>query len=157
MSFDTCKACGAKCCQYFCFEIDEPDDYDEFEDVRWYICHEGVSVHIDEGNWFISIMNRCNMLDDDNQCTMYDDRPLICRKYDLDNCDQTMGDYGYDEEFNTPEELAAYARRTLGAEAYNYEQAKHRATLGGEKEKALFEAVKKTRRKTQRTKTTAKD
>ncbi len=114
MSEDLCRKCGAKCCQYFCFEIDEPDDVDEFEDVRWYICHEGTTVHIDEGTWYISIMNRCNMLDDNDQCTSYDNRPLICRKYDLDNCDQTMGDYGYDEEFKTPDELEAYARQKLG-------------------------------------------
>ncbi len=114
MSVDICCKCGAKCCKYFCFEIDEPDDVGEFEDVRWYLCHEGVSVHIDEGDWYISMMNRCNMLDKNDQCTGYENRPLICRKYDLENCDQTMGDYGYDEEFNTPDELEDYARKTLG-------------------------------------------
>ena len=114
MSADLCHKCGAKCCKYFCFEIDEPDDVDEFEDVRWYICHEGVSVHVDDGDWYISIDNRCKMLDASDRCTCYDDRPLICRKYDLGNCDHTSGDYGYDEEFNTPEELEDYARRTLG-------------------------------------------
>lgn len=114
MSVKICHKCGARCCQYFCFEIDEPDDVDEFEDVRWYLCHEGISVHVDKGDWFISILNHCKMLDENNQCTAYDDRPLICRKYDLDNCDQTMGDYDYEEEFTTPEELEDYARRKLG-------------------------------------------
>jgi Fe-S-cluster containining protein len=116
MSFELCQKCGAKCCKYFCFEIDEPDDVDEFENVRWFLCHEGVSVHIDEGSWFISIANRCNWLDDDDQCLRYDDRPLICRKYDHENCDHTGGDYGYDEEFKTPEAFEAYARKTLGVE-----------------------------------------
>ncbi len=116
MSTDFCRTCGAKCCTYFCFEIDEPDDLDEFEDVRWYLCHDGVSVHIDEGDWYISIMNRCKMLGENDECTGYENRPLICRKYDLANCDQTKGDYGYDEEFNTPDELEDYARRTLGIE-----------------------------------------
>lgn len=114
MSVDLCRKCGAKCCKYFCFEIDEPDDVDEFEDIRWYLCHEGISVHIDEGEWFISIENRCKMLDENDQCTCYEDRPLICRKYDLGNCDHISGDYGYDKEFSTPEELEDYARHTLG-------------------------------------------
>ena len=26
----TCQVCGAKCCTYFCFQIDEPDTYSEF-------------------------------------------------------------------------------------------------------------------------------
>ena len=54
------------------------------------------------------------MLDENDQCTCYDDRPLICRKYDLGNCDYTSGDYGYDEVFTTPQELEDYARLTLG-------------------------------------------
>ena len=46
-----CTRCGARCCNYFCFEIDEPDEFDEFENIRWFLCHEGVSVHIDDGDW----------------------------------------------------------------------------------------------------------
>ncbi|HHH75873.1 MAG TPA: YkgJ family cysteine cluster protein, partial [Phycisphaerae bacterium] len=84
-----CGTCGGKCCRYFCFEIDEPDDVDEFEDVRWYLYHEGVTVHVDEGDWFISIANRCNSLNDDNTCSVYDNRPLICRKYSQSHCDET--------------------------------------------------------------------
>ena len=64
----TCRECGAKCCRYFCFEIDEPDDYEEFEDIKWYICHEGITVHIDEGDWYINIANPCKMLAEDNSC-----------------------------------------------------------------------------------------
>ena len=139
----TCQKCGAKCCQYFCFEIDEPDDYEEFDDVRWYLCHEGVSVHIDEGDWFISLSNRCKMLDKKNQCKVYDERPLICRKYDSENCDLTGGNYGYDEEFHTPKEIDAYARKTLGAEAFDKARAKHRAKLHRSTKRKLDKKAKK--------------
>ena len=155
MSAEFCKTCGSKCCRYFCFEIDEPDDYEEFEDVRWYICHEGATVHIDEGSWFISIKNPCKMLDEDGVCTIYDDRPLICRQYDLSKCDQTIGDYGYDEEFNTPEELTVYARKVLGEDEFDYQRAKHRAKLGGETEKAAFAALKRARRTSRKSKVMA--
>jgi len=123
----TCQECGAKCCTYFCFEIDEPDSYAEFEDVRWYLCHEDVSVHIDEGDWYISIQNRCKMLMDGLRCRIYDSRPLICRKYDLDECDHTGGDYGYDALFETPEDLEKYARKKLGKATYERAKAKERA------------------------------
>jgi len=122
-----CRKCGAQCCRYFCFQIDEPDDFEEFDDIRWYLCHEGISVHIDEGDWYISIPNKCKMLTRDNRCSIYPDRPLICRKYDTDNCDYTQGDYGYDEEFQTPEELDAYARKTLGEKEYERQKARARA------------------------------
>ena len=111
---ETCAECGAKCCRYFCFEIDEPTDYDGFEDVRWFLLHQDVSVHIDEGDWYISIGNRCKMLGLDDRCQAYDTRPNICRKYAPANCDHTGGDYQYDEHFTTAEQLEAYARRTLG-------------------------------------------
>lgn len=124
-----CTRCGARCCNYFCFEIDEPDDFDEFENIRWFLCHEGVSVHVDDGDWFISLNNRCKMLDAENLCRMYFDRPMICREYDPSDCDHTPGGYGYDEEFNTPEEIEAYARKALGPKKYDKSKAKALARI----------------------------
>ena len=123
-----CVRCKAMCCQYFCFEIDEPDDYEEFEDIRWYLCHEGVSVHVDgDDDWFIQIENRCNKLGDDHRCTIYDDRPLLCRNYEHENCEDSGLGYGYQEEFKTPEQLDAYAIKTLGRDVYEKEMIKYRA------------------------------
>ena len=124
-----CTRCGARCCSYFCFEIDEPDEFDEFENIRWFLCHEGVTVHIDDGDWFISLNNRCKMLDTENRCRIYYDRPMICREYDPSDCDHTSGGYGYDEEFNTPEEIEAYARKTLGPKKYDKARTKALAKI----------------------------
>ena len=126
---EMCRKCGAKCCQYFCFQIDKPTTYAEFEDVRWYLCHAGVSVHIDEGDWFISILNPCQFVSPEGECTSYADRPLICRKYSIDNCDMTCGDYGYEEHFLSPQELDTYAQKTLGLRTYEAAKARHRARL----------------------------
>lgn len=130
---ESCRKCIAKCCEYFCFEIDEPDTYEEFDDIRWYLCHEGISVHIDEGEWYISIENRCKMLHKDNKCAIYGERPLICRTYDPATCDDTDRDYGYDEEFLTPEEIERYARRKLGGEAYDRAKARAQAKVNQKK------------------------
>jgi len=121
---DQCQNCDAKCCKYFCFEIDKPDTFEEFEDIRWFLCHEGVSIHIDEGDWYISIDNPCKMLDENNKCTIYDTRPMICRNYSMDNCDNASGDYEYDELFETPQDIEAYARKTLGEQVYERARAK---------------------------------
>ncbi len=133
---DTCVHCGAKCCTYFCFEIDAPDDYAEFEDIRWYLCHEGVSVHVDgEGDWYIAIDSGCKQLTPNGKCRIYDDRPLICRKYDPADCDHTGRDYGYRERFTTPEALEAYARKTLGEAAFEEAKAKARAKISKKQSK----------------------
>ncbi len=124
-----CQRCRAKCCRYFCFEIDEPESFADFEDIRWYLFHEGVTVHIDEGDWYISIENRCKVLDEDDLCLAYDDRPLICRKYDPPDCDDSAGDYEYDELFTSPEQLEAYARKTLGEKPYKRARDRARARL----------------------------
>jgi len=126
-----CQTCGAKCCQYFCFQIDEPDDFREFDDLRWYLCHEGISIHIDEGDWYISIENPCKMLTKGNLCSIYEDRPIICREYDPATCDHTGGDYEYDEEFTEPEQLEAYAKKVLGERAYERAKARARAKVDG--------------------------
>ena len=119
-----CKECGGKCCRYFCFEIDEPDTFEEFDDIRWFLMHEDISVHVDEGDWYISIANKCKALDEDSRCMIYADRPLICRRYSMANCDFTAGDYGYEAHFETPEQLEAYARKVLGRKAYEKAKAK---------------------------------
>ncbi|MHC4294231.1 MAG: YkgJ family cysteine cluster protein [Planctomycetota bacterium] len=138
-----CLKCGAKCCTYFCFEIDEPDSYAELEDVRWYLCHDGVTVHVDEGDWYISIENRCKKLGEDDHCTEYEDRPLICRTYSPEKCDFSDGDYGYDEYFETPEQLDAYARKTLGEKAYERAKKRARAKLEAKKHKKTKKRKKK--------------
>ncbi len=125
---DICVTCGAKCCQYFCFQIDTPETVEQYEDIRWFLLHEGVSVHIDEGDWYMSVMKPCYRLQD-GRCTIYEDRPLICRKYSTDNCDYTAGDYGYEKEFRTPEEIEAYAREQFEPGDFDRRRDAHRAKL----------------------------
>ena len=119
-----CRQCQAKCCRYFCFQIDTPDSFEEFENLRWFLLHEGIGIHVDEGNWFISIDNKCRHLVDDGRCADYADRPVICRQYHTDNCDATNGDYEYDEVFTSAEQVAAYARKKLGDGKYDKAWAK---------------------------------
>jgi len=114
-----CRQCDAKCCRYFCFEIDQPETFEEFENLRWFLLHEGISIHIDEGNWFISIENKCRNLDANGRCAEYASRPVICRKYAVDGCDAVAGDYEYDAMFSSAEQIAAYARKKLGARTYD--------------------------------------
>ena len=119
-----CTQCSGRCCRYFCFEIDKPTDFETFENLRWYVLHQGVTVHVDESRWFIAIDNPCKALGSDNRCTIYERRPMICRSYDTDGCDASGGDYEYQQFFKTPEEVDAFARKRLGAVAYERGRAK---------------------------------
>lgn len=126
----TCQSCGARCCRYFCFEIDKPTSYEEFENVRWFLIHDGVTIHIDvNGDWFIAITNVCKNLSADNLCTNYAERPLICRVYNAGACDFTQGDYEYQALFKTPEEIEAYARQKMGPKRFDKIKASTRAKM----------------------------
>ena len=121
---NSCDPCDGRCCRYFSFEIDQPVSFRQFENLRWFVLHKGVSIHVDHGEWYIAIATPCTRLGDDNRCTIYTERPLVCRTYSTDSCELTEGDYDYEAEFHTPEDIDAYARKTLGAD---YEKAKAKA------------------------------
>jgi len=108
-----CDKCPAACCRYIALPFDEPTDKEAFEEVRWFLMHEGVSVFVTEGHWYISMAATCKHLTEDSRCDAYESRPQICRQYDTDNCDYGGGDYGYKLFFTHPEQVAEYARKKL--------------------------------------------
>ncbi|MBN1344782.1 MAG: YkgJ family cysteine cluster protein [Phycisphaerae bacterium] len=112
-----CLRCGSKCCDYFALPIDEPEDRKDFDDIRWYLLHEGVSVFVEDGNWYIQIDNRCKALTTEGLCEIYEDRPRICRKYKDDVCEFAVPDGEYELLLQTTEECMAYAEKVLGKKA----------------------------------------
>ncbi len=108
-----CEHCSGLCCRYIALPIDEPDTKAEFDDVRWYLLHGGVSVFVEDGDWYLNIETDCRHLLPDYSCGIYDTRPQICRDYSTDSCEYHAGEYGYDRHFLTPENLAEYEREAL--------------------------------------------
>jgi uncharacterized protein len=117
---DYCTRCDAACCKYFAFEIDEPDDEAELDKVYWFMCHEGVTVFVEDGKWFLQLFNKCRYLLPDGCCGNYDHRPQVCRDYGLDekdepNCEFISSDFEYEMEFKTPEAFRIYKDAFLQA------------------------------------------
>jgi len=106
-----CKKCAGLCCRYLALPIETPTDKDDFDDIRWYLAHEGISIFVEDGDWYINIANRCKYLTRDNMCDIYEHRPKICRGYKEDSCDYHSGDYGYELHFTSIEELNEYLRK----------------------------------------------
>ena len=107
-----CKYCTAKCCQYFALQIDPPETRADFDFIRWYMIHGDVSVFVEDGVWYLMVHNRCDHLQDDNMCGIYETRPQICRDYSTDNCEYD-DDACYDKLFETPEQMWEYAEAFL--------------------------------------------
>ncbi len=109
-----CDQCAALCCRYFALPLDNPKTARDYDNIRWYLIHENVVAYIEEGQWYIGILNKCKHLQPDNRCGIYETRPRICREYTTDNCDFHGGEYNFEVLFTSGEQLLAYARKKLG-------------------------------------------
>ena len=109
-----CEHCTAMCCRYIALPIDEPATRQDFDDIRWYLAHENVTVFVEKGQWYISFATSCRYLTSDRKCSIYERRPRICRSYDLVNCDYHGGEYRYELYFSEPAEIEHYAAQMLG-------------------------------------------
>jgi len=109
-----CEACDAKCCRYFALEIDKPKRRGDFEDIRWYLCHEAVEVFVDDGKWFLEVRNRCRHLDESHRCRIYADRPRLCREHSPEDCEGRSGaGFEHDLVFRDDAEFARFAEAEL--------------------------------------------
>jgi uncharacterized protein len=108
-----CDECAALCCRYFALPIENPRTLRQYDDIRWYLCHENVVIFIEEKQWYLGIMARCKHLQDDNRCGIYETRPRICRNYDTDNCDYHGGEYNFEKLFTSADQLWEYAKQKV--------------------------------------------
>jgi len=109
-----CEHCAATCCHYLALPIDKPKSARDFDDIRWYVLHDGISVFVEEGDWYIQIRTRCKQLGDDNRCTIYESRPRICSDYEPGVCDYSESDYGYDHLFTHGKQIEEYYAEKTG-------------------------------------------
>jgi uncharacterized protein len=83
----TCENCDAQCCKYVAIEIDVPETLEDFENIKWYVCHENVHVYVeDDGSWNVEFITPCRHLSQENRCTYYKNRPEICKEYNQEEC-----------------------------------------------------------------------
>ena len=76
-----CNECGGLCCKYLATEIDTPTCKRDYDNIRWYLLHKGVSVFRDDGVWHVEFDGPCEALDENGHCSNYANRPLICREH----------------------------------------------------------------------------
>lgn len=112
-----CSSCNASCCRYVAMEIDCPEDLDDFENMKWYVAHENISVFVEEDDiWNIEFLTPCKYLKD-NLCSIHEDfvdkphvkRPKICREFSVDQCPH-HNDYVEKYRFTSIEEIEKYVK-----------------------------------------------
>ena len=106
-----CDRCTGLCCRYFALPIETPDTRDDFDDIRWYLCHKDITVFVEDGDWYVNVKNKCRHLSEtDYRCDIYGRRPQICRKYKHSDCDFVEGEYDYELHFTNDREMEEYMR-----------------------------------------------
>jgi len=108
-----CEACGGKCCRYFALEIDTPTERSDFEDIRWYLCHEKTKVFVEDGSWYLEVQNVCRHLDEDSRCRKYKRRPAICRAHPTENCEGAECEFDREFEFENDAQLLKHMKKIL--------------------------------------------
>ncbi|MHC4124321.1 MAG: YkgJ family cysteine cluster protein [Planctomycetota bacterium] len=106
-----CNKCTGLCCRYFALPIETPEDRGDYDDIKWFLCHEDISVFVEDGDWYINIDNKCKYLTNgDHQCKIYSKRPRICRGYHTRDCDLVEGEYDYELHFTDDKQMEEYIR-----------------------------------------------
>jgi uncharacterized protein len=100
-----CNGC-VQCCSYVAIELDEPEDEDDWQNIRWYLTHKDVWVFVDhDDSWNVQFNTMCEMIDDNGWCGIYEKRPFICRHYKTENCEKYGPGDSYKLLFKTLEEF----------------------------------------------------
>ena len=108
----SCENCPAKCCKYVALEIDKPTCKKDWDNIFWYLHHQNIVVFIDnDADWIIEFRTPCKHLQSDNRCGIYENRPLVCRKYTHKNCEFHNEETPYIEEFHSGEDLKQYLEK----------------------------------------------
>ena len=50
-----CEYCTAKCCRYFALPIETPEDFDDFEFIRWFLLHDRATVFKEDDDWYLLV------------------------------------------------------------------------------------------------------
>jgi uncharacterized protein len=104
-----CTECKALCCRYVALEIDEPTCKKDWDHIFWYLHHQNIRIFIDhDGDWMIEFQTPCKNLSEDQQCTIYHNRPKVCRSHSSGECEFSGEESSYQHMFNNAEELKQY-------------------------------------------------
>lgn len=108
-----CEYCTGKCCHYIALPIDTPENWKDFDYIRWYLAHEDLSVFVEDKNWYLMVHRTCQYLLPDKRCGIYEVRPQICRDYTTDSCEYE-DEYIYEKIFENEQQVYEYAEAVLG-------------------------------------------
>jgi Fe-S-cluster containining protein len=112
---DVCPSC-TKCCRYVAVGIDPPDSIRRISTILWFLYHNSISIYQSHDNdWFIVFPTTCENLQPNGLCGIYENRPLICREYDIVGCEGTSQEAPEKVKFENAKQLFHWLSKTRPA------------------------------------------
>lgn len=99
--------CGATCCRYITVGLPAPRARADWDEMRWWLAHEGVMLSKDEEGWLLHVQTRCKNLRANNRCGVYPHHMETCKTYDAAECEFT-GPLDYDLVLRNELDLAGH-------------------------------------------------
>jgi len=81
------QECGARCCRYITVILPAPRSKWDLDEWGWFLAHEGISIYFAGRRWRMEMRLRCRYLNHRNACTIYGQRPEVCRFYSQEFCE----------------------------------------------------------------------
>ena len=108
-----CSRCtGTICCTYITEAIDTPRSKTDFRHLLWQVSHQNIEIYKDDSGWYLLISGRCQHIQDNGACGIYDERPEICREYSNDWCEyDESAEKGFIHHFKNYQELLSYCKK----------------------------------------------
>jgi|SRR3989339_833518 len=104
-----CNGCTI-CCEYITVIIPTPTSHKEIDRIKWYLLHN-VHVYITEaGEWKIDVPMKCSALNNKGKCSIYKDRPQLCKDHSQDTCERYDTNIDNNPRFTSIEEFDKYLR-----------------------------------------------
>jgi uncharacterized protein len=106
-----CPPCG-KCCRYVSVGIESPSSVGRVSTIIYLLYHRTLSVYLShDGQWFLLVPTECENLRPNGLCGVYEDRPFICREYDVDGCEGTNSEPAEKKRFEDARSFVSWLSR----------------------------------------------
>lgn len=81
------QECKGRCCRYITIVVPAPKRKVDFDELSWFLAHQNISVYVEARRWHVEVQSRCKHLGTNNLCEIYENRPDVCRDYEIETCE----------------------------------------------------------------------
>lgn len=112
-SENKCTFCtDSICCTYVTQHMETPRSKEDFRQLLWQVSHQNVKLYKDDDGWTLLVDGKCQHLQINGDCGIYEDRPDICHEHTNDYCEfDAPSEDGFDLYFENYFDLLKYCKK----------------------------------------------